>query len=407
MASLPSFAGAASAPDFAAHPVTRAEALARLHAFLPQAGAAYAARRNIVFGPGRHDAVSRLSAALRRRVLSEHEVVAAVHAAHGEGAEKFVAEVFWRTYFKGWLEARPQVWSDWRGDLHRLDLRLARDDAFAARHLGASRGETGIDCFDHWVGELEATGYLHNWARMQFASIWVFTLGLPWQLGARFFHDRLVDADPASNTLSWRWVAGLHTRGKAYLADAERIARMTSGRFAPRGLATQARIPDGPAAPAAQPVRSPLRVDRAAPCVVWLTCEDLSLELEPALADLDVRGVAVLGADGAGAVDRAALGDGMARAVARWHCPSRICASAEELAAFAAGEGARQVVTGFACVGPALEAVPEVNRALRREGLALAEHRRSWDERAWPHATKGFFSMKQRIPALLSAAGIG
>lgn len=398
--------GFAPAISPAPFPVTRAAALERLRAFVPQAGAAYAERRNLEFGPGRHDAVSRLSAALRRRVIGEREVVARVLAAHGAAAEKFVAEVFWRTYFKGWLEARPKVWSDWRGDLHRLDMRLASDDALSARYLAACRGETGIDCFDHWVEELEATGYLHNWARMQFASIWVFTLGLPWQLGARFFLDRLVDADPASNTLSWRWVAGLHTPGKAYLADADRIARMTGGRFAPHGLATQARIPDGPTSPAPAAPRSPLRIRPEAPGVVWLTCEDLSLELESAVGDLDVRGVAVLAPGTTTAADKAALGDAIARAVARWHCPSRICVDAEELAAFAAGEGAAQVVTGFATVGPAVESFPEVNRALRHAGLTLGEHRRSWDDQAWPHATRGFFAMKQQIPRLLAAAGI-
>ncbi|NML92258.1 FAD-binding domain-containing protein [Novosphingobium olei] len=397
---------AAQAQGFAEHPVTREAALLRLDAFLPQAGLVYAARRNEEHGAGRHHAVSRLSAALRRRLVSEAEVVARVRAAHGESADKFVTEVFWRSYFKGWLEARPQVWASWRGDLHRLDLRLGEDDGFAARHLAACRGETGIDCFDHWVEELEATGYLHNWARMQFASIWVFTLGLPWQLGARFFLDRLIDGDAASNTLSWRWVAGLHTRGKAYLADADRIARMTGGRFSPRGLATVARIPDEPPAPAAALPRAPLRWQAGVATVLWLTTEDLSLELEAALGDLDVRGVAVLASDGAVPADKTALGDGVQRAVARWHCPFRVCSSAEELAAFAHGEGAGQVLTGFATVGPALEAFPEMKRALRHAGLTLGEHRRAWDDRAWPHATKGFFALKEKIPQLIAAAGI-
>jgi deoxyribodipyrimidine photo-lyase len=66
------------------------------------------------------------------------------------------------------------------------------------------------------VQELVETGYLHNHARMWFASIWIFTLRLPWELGADFFLRHLLDGDAASNTLSWRWVAGLHTKGKHY-----------------------------------------------------------------------------------------------------------------------------------------------------------------------------------------------
>ncbi len=64
----------------------------------------------------------------------------------------------------------------------------------------------------------------------------MFTLGLPWALGADFFMRNLLDGDPASNTLSWRWVAGLHTRGRAYAARTENIARYTQGRFNPKGL---------------------------------------------------------------------------------------------------------------------------------------------------------------------------
>ena len=65
---------------------------------------------------------------------------------------------------------------------------------------------------------------------MWFASIWIHTLNLPWQLGADFFKN-LLDGDPASNTLSWRWVAGLHTQGKCYLATENNIKKFTNNRF--------------------------------------------------------------------------------------------------------------------------------------------------------------------------------
>ena len=66
---------------------------------------------------------------------------------------------------------------------------------------------------------------------MWFASIWIFTLELPWQLGARFFLEHLADGDAASNTLSWRWVAGLQTKGKRYEASSYNIETYTKGRF--------------------------------------------------------------------------------------------------------------------------------------------------------------------------------
>ena len=66
---------------------------------------------------------------------------------------------------------------------------------------------------------------------MWFASIWIFTLELPWQLGAEFFMQHLYDGDSASNTLGWRWVAGIQTQGKHYLASEWNIKKFTNNRF--------------------------------------------------------------------------------------------------------------------------------------------------------------------------------
>ena len=66
---------------------------------------------------------------------------------------------------------------------------------------------------------------------MWFASIWVFTLELPWQLGAEFFMKHLFDGDAAANTLGWRWVAGVQTQGKNYLASEWNIKKFTNNRF--------------------------------------------------------------------------------------------------------------------------------------------------------------------------------
>ena len=220
---------------FSTWPATRAAGLARLDAFLPRAGRAYAARRNhAVAAP----TVSGLSPYLRRRMVTEREVLTRVLARHDEtAAEKFVGEVFWRAHFKGRLEGQPEIWIRYRAALAQGRAALERDPALARRYADAVTGRTGIDAFDAWVADLEQTGYLHNHARMWFASIWTHTLGLPWALGAAFMHARLLDGDPAANTLSWRWVVGLHTPGKTYLARADNIARYTEGRFQPKALA--------------------------------------------------------------------------------------------------------------------------------------------------------------------------
>ena len=216
-------------------PATRAAAVARLQSFVPRAGLPYAARRNEDL-PG-HPHVSGLSPYLRHRLLTEAEVIDATLRAHPQGADKFLAEVWWRTYWKGWLERRPAIWSAYRQGLTEAMNRLHAEGGLRDRWEAACTGRTGIDGFDHWAQELAATGYLHNHARMWFASIWIFTLRLPWELGADFFLRHLIDGDPASNTLSWRWVGGLHTAGKTYAATPDNIAKNTAGRFRPAGLA--------------------------------------------------------------------------------------------------------------------------------------------------------------------------
>jgi len=176
-------------------PPSRAAGLDALAAFVPAAGRRYAETRNFDRGPDARGNVSQLSPYLRHRLVTEAEVVAAVRREHSPAAaEKFLQEVLWRTYWKGWLELRPSVWHRYRADLAALQVQTG---GWRTAYARAVAGNTGIDCFDAWVTELATTGYLHNHARMWFASIWIFTLRLPWQLGADLFYHHLLDGDPA------------------------------------------------------------------------------------------------------------------------------------------------------------------------------------------------------------------
>ncbi|MEO1748971.1 MAG: FAD-binding domain-containing protein, partial [Pseudomonadota bacterium] len=216
---------------------TRRAGLARLKYFLPSVGAKYRNERNHDYGPANRSNVSALSPWIRHRLITEEEVCAGVleHFALSS-TEKFVQEVMWRTYWKGWLELRPSAFDIYQADLETA-LEVAQANGAIRRDYNAAvQGNTGIDCFDAWAKELVETGYLHNHARMWFASIWIFTLQLNWTLGADFFYRHLLDGDPASNTLSWRWVAGLQTLGKNYVARASNIRKFTDGRFNPTGL---------------------------------------------------------------------------------------------------------------------------------------------------------------------------
>ena len=179
----------------------------------------YSSDRNFDYGIP-HKNVSRLSPYLRRRFISEYEVLKIILNKHKyENIEKFIEEIFWRTYWKGWLETHPYVYKEY--ELKHYDQIIPT--------------KTGIKCFDHWKDELIETGYLHNHSRMWFASIWIFTLKYSWESGANFFKNNLIDWCPASNTLGWRWVAGIQTIGKPYIARAENIKHFTDNRFYPRG----------------------------------------------------------------------------------------------------------------------------------------------------------------------------
>ncbi len=394
-------------------PPTRAEGLRRLADFVPRAGADYAADRNADLGPARREAVSNLSPYLRYRMVTDREVVAAVLDRHGpKAADKFVQEVLWRTYWKGWLEARPEVWARFEAD--RDAAREGMGGGLAKAIRQAEAGATGIEGFDDWARELVETGYMHNHARMWFASIWIFTLNLPWVLGADFFLRHLLDADPASNTLSWRWVAGLQTKGKPYLATAENIARHTEGRFNPHGLARGAKALDEPQLPAARPL-APLPPGRpGAATLLLITPEDLG-PARLVAAGAPVGGVVALrGVPGwpwsepARAFVDAAVQDATDRAGIALGCPATILdrPDAAALVAMAARAGASEIVTAFAPVGPIAERLAELAPALAAAGVPLVRRRRGWDERFWPHATKGYFALREHIGDILREEGL-
>ena len=207
--------------------VDRKSALNILEDFIDTKLHNYESKRNYDYGPSAHENVSLLSPYIRHRIITEEEVIAkAINKFPLPKIEKYIQEVFWRTYWKGWLELRPKVWTDYQELVEKYDINQEYERIISLN--------TGIDCFDSWTQELLETNYLHNHARMWYASIWIHTLKLPWSLGADLFLNNLLDGDPASNTLSWRWVAGIQTRGKSYLAKDWNIQKFTKNRFKPK-----------------------------------------------------------------------------------------------------------------------------------------------------------------------------
>ena len=387
-----------------AFPPSAAQAHARLARFVPHAGVAYSRRRNFDLGAEDHSNVSTLSPYLRMKVLDEADVSRAVLAQlDAREADKFLTEVWWRTYWKGWMEQRPSVWSAYRDDLTRLHNEVQTQSGLRARWEAACLGHTGIAPFDHWAQELAQTGYLHNHARMWFASIWIFTLGLPWQLGADFFLRHLLDGDAAVNTLSWRWVAGIQTQGKTYLADADNIAQFTEGRFVGvTGLA-----PSAPPVPA--PPLPPRRdISRLAPYTgapsdragLLLNSDDL---MPPDLAKIGVTPVSTAYFDGTALQSpwhTAPMISTFRKALACDIAPDvELLANVQSITDWAKAQQLDQVIIPHTPVGPVRTAL---RAAFQTSVIPITEVRREIDSAAWPLATAGFFKFRKHIPDLLA-----
>jgi len=203
---------------------SRDKALESLDTFINNDIVNYSSKRNYDFGPIERKNVSCLSPYISHRLINEYEISKKVLSKHPyQKVEKYIQEIYWRVYWKGWLELRPKVWDDFTEDLNTIEE--------SENYYLAINGQTKIECFNDWVKEIKECNYLHNHARMWFASIWIFTLGLPWQKGAEFFMKYLLDGDAASNTLSWRWVGGLQTKGKHYLAQSWNISKFLNKKY--------------------------------------------------------------------------------------------------------------------------------------------------------------------------------
>jgi deoxyribodipyrimidine photo-lyase len=400
-------------PEF---PSCRREALIRWHDFRP-ALADYSRRRNFV--EVGHGNVSRLSPAIRCRLITEEELLASIRGqVPFPKVEKFVQELLWRCYWKAWLENNPHVWSAYRAWIESAENRLSGETR--RRIENVQQGRSGVAVMDRFARELIETGYLHNHARMWWASFWIHVERLPWQVGADFFRRHLLDFDPASNTLSWRWVAGLQTRGKIYRVRRDNIQHYLSPNlFDPIGLdqldtTDSARFPihDSDEVPAVS-----VRVTRDQPLLgdhrwgLWLHEEDLAPETggfpshPPAKIFANMAG----GPDGDSPFSsvrreylRQALTDGLQRTLAFWKLsPDRVelvtgCSRAESMGRWSQREKLDAIWAMRPFIGTLNDELPAIATSVRTAGAKLILLDRTWDESFRPHALRGYFSFWEK-----------
>ena len=404
---------------------TRARALELLADFLPRAGRDYQNNRNLDRGRDGHSFVSRLSPFVRHRILSEEELISNVLTSHSRSAAfKFIQEIFWRTYWKGWLEHRPVVWDRFEVEVQSEFGKLKQVPVKNEIFEQAIGGSTEIAIFNSWVNELKETGYLHNHARMWFASIWIFTLRLPWQLGADFFYNHLLDGDPASNTLGWRWVAGLQTAGKTYLATESNIRKNAAQRLktipdSERGLerlATQTfEIEDSLTIEEKAPSSSrfvdlsPVGIEEND--AVLVTVEDLSTQW------LDRAGnhVAIFErTDGRHSEIKKKFRQEAIEEVKYRIAENssvgieniKIFESAHEISSWMEDQGLNDLHSSYIPTGEIRSSLAELPTMLESSGHCYYEHLNDYDRTVWPHCRKGFFQLGKSIDSLIDTLGL-
>lgn len=172
-------------------------------------------------------AVTRLSAWIRHGALTLAEVRdhAFAQAKHPFHVSKFIVELAWRDYYQRLYEKLGDgVWED------QEPYKTGYQPSDYADTLPADipAGETDLACMDAFARQLRETGYLHNHARMWVAAYVVHWRRVKWQAGARWFLSHLLDGDPASNNLSWQWVASTFSH-KPYFFNRENLEKYTDG----------------------------------------------------------------------------------------------------------------------------------------------------------------------------------
>jgi len=375
----------------------REQGIAKLKEFSENHLSNYAKSRNFDYGPSKRDNVSNLSKYITHRIIDEQEVIQTAHSKFAYiKIEKFIQEVFWRTYWKGWLEMRPRVWTSYIEDLKQLEKQ--KD---SVEYQQAISGKTSIECFNDWASELIKYNYLHNHARMWFASIWIFTLKLPWQLGADFFLKHLLDGDAASNTLSWRWVAGLQTKGKNYLATKFNINTFSAKKYEVLKLNDQA----SPLFETTSFEIQPLHFDKVENDNSLFLLHNLDSNFLQKFQNkyqyyalLDFNSILENKNYSKQVLDfKASINEELIDQLKSNFNSDLVVKNKEDLLKIVKDKNIKNIITPYINCGYENDFMNEIKKKIKITYLA-----RDYDQFCYPFATKGFFAFKEQIPKILS-----
>ena len=357
----------------------------------------YSENRNFDLGPPHHY-VSKLSPYIRRRFISENEIIDLISKKFKlNKVDKVIQEIFWRTYWRGWLELHPKVFDEYKQKISKYEI----------------LNKTGIKCFDNWTDELIETGYLHNHARMWYASIWIFTLKRPWEEGAHFFSDHLLDYCPASNTLGWRWVAGLQTIGKNYLAKSENIKKFTNNRYYPKDQLNEYELPIKDKSNLNSIVKTKIPYKEI--FINKLNKENLGLVLTNNDLSLDkiINNFNITNYKICVFCDKIKKSkivqnfeQSLFREVVNTTPSATLISTFQGLIDWINKNEIKELIIPYETVGSQILRVKEYLTILRSIGVRYHFYLRDWDKISFPFANKGFFPFKKKIPDLLLKNGL-
>ena len=213
----------------------------RLDAFVDDGVARYPAERD---RPD-HQGTSGLSPYLHFGHVSPVQIVHALEPAGelpgGKGALSLVRELAWREFSAVLLYHVPTL-PDQPLQSRFEHFPWRRPSDYADDLKAWQFGRTGVPLVDAGMRELWATGWMHNRVRMVVASFLTKNLLIPWQEGARWFWDTLVDADLANNTQGWQWTAGCGADAAPYFRVFN--PELQAEKFDPQGAYIQRWCPE-------------------------------------------------------------------------------------------------------------------------------------------------------------------
>ena len=357
----------------------------------------YSANRNFDLGPPHHS-VSKLSPYIRRRFISETEIIDLISRKFKlRKVDKFIQEIFWRTYWRGWLELHPKVFDEYEKKISKYEI----------------LNKTGIKCFDNWTDELIETGYLHNHARMWYASIWIFTLKRPWEEGAHFFSDHLLDYCPASNTLGWRWVAGLQTIGKNYLAKSENIKKFTNNRYYPKDQLNEYELPieDKNNLNSIVKTKIPYKqilIEKLSKKNLGLVLTKNDLSLDKVIDNLNITNykTCVFYNNNNKSKVVQNFEKNLFNEVVNTTPKATFISTFQGLIDWLKKNEIKDLIIPYETVGSQILNIKEYLNILRPIGVNYHFYLRDWDKISFPFANKGFFPFKKKIPELLIENGL-